>query len=105
MGKAEGRVVGLWPGSCLHAVRTLEHPRWEDYEYEPLDESKTKNRFYWLGDGSTHNEKYMSGDRALLLILKRNLTYHLSIGAWYLNQEEIDIPPSTHSRSSANPVY
>ncbi|KAH8111748.1 FAD/NAD-binding domain-containing protein [Phellopilus nigrolimitatus] len=74
MGKEEGRVVGLWPGSCLHAVRSLERPRWEDFNYESLD--ATRNRFYWLGDGSTHNEKYLVGDRA-----------------WYLNPEEVDIPP------------
>lgn len=48
-------------GSCLQAVRALERPRWEDFNYEPSDASK--NRFYWLGDGSTHNEKYMTGDR------------------------------------------
>ncbi|KAI0057669.1 FAD/NAD-P-binding domain-containing protein [Artomyces pyxidatus] len=71
---AEGKVVGLWPGTCLHAVRTLAEPRWEDFDYEPLE--KTGNRFYWLGDGQTHNERAMTGDRA-----------------WYLNDEEIDIPP------------
>lgn len=26
-------MVGLWPGSCLHALRALAHPRWEDFEY------------------------------------------------------------------------
>jgi len=31
-GNEEGRVVGLWPGGCLHAVRTLKNPRLEDYE-------------------------------------------------------------------------
>ncbi|EJD00095.1 FAD/NAD-binding domain-containing protein [Fomitiporia mediterranea MF3/22] len=76
MGKEEGRIVGLWPGSCLHAVRALTFPRWEDFNYKPLDEPETRNRFYWLGDGSTYSEKYMVGDRA-----------------WYLNPEEVDIPP------------
>ncbi|KAF8498886.1 FAD/NAD(P)-binding domain-containing protein [Gautieria morchelliformis] len=72
MGKEEGRVAGLWPGSCLHAVRTLAHPRWEDFNYEPLD--GRQNRFYWLGDGWTVNEREGSGNRA-----------------WYL--DEIDYPP------------
>lgn len=62
MGKEEGRVAGLWPGSCLHAVRVMAHPRWEDYNYEYLDEAEG-NRLYWFGDGSTYNEKYMVGDR------------------------------------------
>ncbi|OCH86448.1 FAD/NAD-binding domain-containing protein [Obba rivulosa] len=73
-GKDEGRITGLWPGSALHAMRTLEHPRWEDYTYEPLD--PVRNRFYWLGDGQTYAEKTMSGDRA-----------------WYLNDDEVDYPP------------
>ncbi|KAI0077436.1 FAD/NAD-binding domain-containing protein [Panus rudis PR-1116 ss-1] len=79
MGKEEGRIVGLWPGSCLHALRALKHPRWEDYNYERID--KMKNRFYWLGDGSTYNEKHMTGDRA-----------------WYLN--DVDFPPGTNPMCS-----
>ncbi|KIM76405.1 hypothetical protein PILCRDRAFT_648853 [Piloderma croceum F 1598] len=75
MGKEEGRVTGLWPGSCLHALRVLEHPRWEDFDYEPLNE--IKNRFHWLGDGQTYNDKTKTGDRA-----------------WYLRDSEVDIPPS-----------
>ncbi|KAL5524908.1 hypothetical protein ACEPAF_8777 [Sanghuangporus sanghuang] len=79
MGKAEGRVVGLWPGSTLHVVKTFQNPRWEDYNYEFLDSvpgSRGPNRFYWLGDGSTYNEKHLTGDRA-----------------WYLRDNEVDIPP------------
>ncbi|PAV15532.1 FAD NAD-binding domain-containing [Pyrrhoderma noxium] len=75
LGKSSGRIVGLWPGSSLHAVKAFKYPRWEDYNYENL-ENDHRNRFYWLGDGSTHNEKHMTGDRA-----------------WYLNPEEIDYPP------------
>jgi len=68
-----GTIVGLWPGSSLHILRALSHPRWEDFNYEPFD-AKTKNRFYWLGDGLTFNEKTLTGDRS-----------------WYLNN--IDVPP------------
>ncbi|EMD35979.1 hypothetical protein CERSUDRAFT_115926 [Gelatoporia subvermispora B] len=75
MGQEEGRITGLYPGSTLHALRTLEHPRWEDYMYEPLD-SGVHNRFFWLGDGQTYVEKVNEGDRA-----------------WYLNDNELDIPP------------
>ncbi|TFK83063.1 FAD/NAD-P-binding domain-containing protein [Polyporus arcularius HHB13444] len=73
-GKEEGRIVGLWPGSTLHALKSLEHPRWEDYNYEPLD--PVENRMYWLGDGQTYAEKTLTGDRA-----------------WYLAEEYIDRPP------------
>ncbi|EJD04697.1 flavin-binding monooxygenase [Fomitiporia mediterranea MF3/22] len=82
-GKVENRNVGVWPGSCLHAMKTFRYPRWEDYNYEILDSipgSGKPNRLYWLGDGSTHNEKYMTGDRA-----------------WYLNPEEVDLPPTSAS--------
>ena len=78
MGKEEGRVVGLWPGSCLHALRALQHPRWEDFDYIRID--KMRNRFSWLGDGSTWNEKTMTGDRA-----------------WYLDDDNVDYPPSMFS--------
>ncbi|KAI0737199.1 FAD/NAD(P)-binding domain-containing protein [Daedaleopsis nitida] len=72
--KEEGRVVGLWPGSGLHALRALRHPRWEDYNYER--ENDENNLLYWLGDGQTWNEKTLTGDRA-----------------WYLSEEFIDRPP------------
>ncbi|EIW53862.1 FAD/NAD-P-binding domain-containing protein [Trametes versicolor FP-101664 SS1] len=74
MGLEEGRVAGLWPGSTLHALKSLAYPRWEDYNYEAAD--PVQNRFYWLGDGQTHNEKTLTGDRA-----------------WYLREPFLDIPP------------
>ncbi|TBU26572.1 FAD/NAD(P)-binding domain-containing protein [Dichomitus squalens] len=61
MNKSDGRIVGLWPGSTLHALKALRHPRWEDYNYEQAD--PIPNRMYWLGDGQTWNEKTMTGDR------------------------------------------
>ena len=48
-------------GSHLHAIHALEHPRWEDYDYERID--NTPNRLYWLGDGQTVNETNNTGDR------------------------------------------
>lgn len=87
LGGDTGRVFGIWPGkflgpsrpwtsrphlderpiliylllgSVLHALKSLEHPRWEDFEYEQSD--KGKNRLHWLGDGQTSDEKVESGD-------------------------------------------
>ncbi|PFH46267.1 hypothetical protein AMATHDRAFT_8031 [Amanita thiersii Skay4041] len=76
MGKETGRVVGLWPGSCVHAIRALQYPRWEDYSSEPLDADNTgrRNRFYWLGDGNALADRDPTSDRA-----------------WYL--DEVDYPP------------
>ncbi|EIW74531.1 FAD/NAD(P)-binding domain-containing protein [Coniophora puteana RWD-64-598 SS2] len=82
MGKEEGRVSGLWPGSSLHALRAFEHPRWEDFDYEYQNTGEEgsavsrSNRFHWLGDGFSYNEKYMVGDRA-----------------WYLRDDQVDYPP------------
>ncbi|KAJ7196375.1 FAD/NAD-P-binding domain-containing protein [Mycena pura] len=67
----DGTVIGLWPGSALHAIRTLANSRWEDYEYESID--KTRNRLHWLGGGNTKNEE-TTGDLA-----------------WYLDAP--DVPP------------
>ncbi|KAJ7082439.1 FAD/NAD-P-binding domain-containing protein [Mycena belliarum] len=61
----DGTVVGLWPGSGLHAIRALAEPRWEDYEYEALDE--TRNRLHWLGAGQTESERTGTGDLAWYL--------------------------------------
>ncbi|KAK4048940.1 hypothetical protein OIV83_004496 [Microbotryomycetes sp. JL201] len=73
-GRELGPVIGLWPGSCLHAIKALKHPRWEDFDYQQRGQP---NRFAWLGNGSAEEENGPpdSGlDRA-----------------FYLN--EVDIPP------------
>jgi hypothetical protein len=62
-GREDGRNVALWPGSVLHLMRTLQHPRWQDYDYKYLNES---NIFGYLGDGWTDIEKN-GGDTAYYL--------------------------------------
>ncbi|KAJ7082429.1 FAD/NAD-binding domain-containing protein [Mycena belliarum] len=62
----DGTVIGLWPGSGLHAIRTLAEPRWEDFEYEAID--KTRNRLHWLGAGQTEDERTGTGDLAWYLV-------------------------------------
>ncbi|GAA5894197.1 flavin-containing monooxygenase [Sporobolomyces salmoneus] len=65
-GLEEGPVVALWPGSCLHAIKTLKHPRWEDYNYTLS--TPQKNRFAWLGTGWTREEMPgVEGDTAFYL--------------------------------------
>lgn len=46
--KVNGKIVGLWPGSSVHAMKTLEHHRWEDYDYQFVDPSPS-----WVGNGWT----------------------------------------------------
>lgn len=56
----DGRIVGLWPGSSVHAQEALRHPRYEDFSYVPMRET-WRNPMSWLGNGLTtaqeNNEK------------------------------------------------
>ncbi|EXJ96239.1 hypothetical protein A1O1_01365 [Capronia coronata CBS 617.96] len=70
-GTSDGRVSALWPGSSLHAMRVLTHPRWEDFVYEYVND----NPCGWLGNGWTLEEKE-----------KR-------VRVDYLNKDQIDFPP------------
>lgn len=89
-GRKDGRVIGIWPGSTLHHYRVLRNPRWEDFNYEQLD--KTKNRFYWFGNGMTHGEKALVDDRKLYMLRLSSLPT-FSIGSWYLDDKYVDVPP------------
>lgn len=51
-GKEDGRVITLWPGSCIHAVVAFDNPRYEDYDYTYLPETE-ECMFSWLGKGLT----------------------------------------------------
>ncbi|KAI4520591.1 FAD/NAD(P)-binding domain-containing protein [Schizophyllum commune Loenen D] len=62
----DGRIWGLWPGSTLHMLRTLERPRWEDYTYEPLEKT-TCNRLFWMGNGATVSDMDPIGHKAFYL--------------------------------------
>jgi hypothetical protein len=65
------RIIGLWPGSTLHALETLRAPRWEDFEYETTKE----NMLGWLGNGWSVTQQDGGGDPA-----------------WYLEGSEVDLP-------------
>ncbi|KAK5461406.1 hypothetical protein LTS15_003469 [Exophiala xenobiotica] len=70
-GKSDGRVSALWPGSSLHAMKALEHPRWEDFVYE----YENDNPGAWIGNGWTVDER----DK--------------KVNVDYLNRDRIDFPP------------
>lgn len=66
-GKPGGRVHGIWPGSAAHLTIVRREPRWEDWEYELLQENKG-NRFAWyLGNGWTKMEKDEKSDMTAYL--------------------------------------
>jgi hypothetical protein len=45
------RIIGLWPGSTVHAVEALRSPRWEDFEYEYGENASDDRLLRWLGNG------------------------------------------------------
>lgn len=65
--KTDGKVSALWPGSSLHAIRALEEPRWEDFEYTYVD----GNSMGWLGDGSTEADHDENADKTYYLTSTR----------------------------------
>ena len=78
-------------GSNSHQMRALKNPRWEDFNYE--SESKTKNRFWWFGNGYTYNEQTLTGDRELYRPAQIQHSNWTFIGAWYLRDDYVDVPP------------
>lgn len=60
-GKPGARVHGIWPGSAVHLTMVRREPRWEDWEYEYLEDSG--NRFFWyFGNGGTKKERDLDED-------------------------------------------
>ena len=68
-GGKNGRVSALWPGSSLHAIRALERPRWEDFEYEYVD----GNPWGWFGDGWSERDRDNAADKTYYLDGQRML--------------------------------
>lgn len=79
-------IIGLWPGSTLHALDSWASPRWEDFDYESLD--PTSNKLRWLGNGWSITQT--QGDPS-----------------WYLNPGEVEWPeagrPEEGARFKARP--
>jgi hypothetical protein len=84
------KIVGLWPGSTLHALEALRTPRWEDFVYEHVDEGARRNPLRWLGNGWSEAQKENGGDPS-----------------WYINPDEVEIPygakPEENPRYKARP--
>ncbi|RFU28410.1 hypothetical protein B7463_g7911, partial [Scytalidium lignicola] len=57
-GELDGRVVAVYPGGSMSAIKVMENPRWEDFEWSRSDASDTAlNMWAWLGDGTTRNQR------------------------------------------------
>ena len=78
------RVTGLWPGSTLHCMEALRSPRWEDYEWGPLDADATANPLRWLGNGFSLTQTPRPGGAP-------GECY--GDPAWYVESVFCDVPP------------
>ncbi|KAI3339944.1 flavin-binding monooxygenase [Ustulina deusta] len=75
-----GRIIGLWPGSTLHALEALRAPRWEDFDWESRDGPRA-NMLRWLGNGwSVTHTKADEGQE------------HGGDPAWYIEPRFVDVP-------------
>lgn len=52
------RVIAIYPGSYLHFRKVLGNPRWEDFDYEMVDEDDI---FAFFGNGMTEQDMDMKG--------------------------------------------
>ena len=75
-GGTGNRIIGLWPGSTLHALEALRSPRWEDFDYiyGKTTGGQEQNQLAWLGSGWSSIQRG-DGDPA-----------------YYLDSEFIDFP-------------
>lgn len=60
----EYRIALAWPGTITHAVTLLREPRWEDYDYEYLDND---NPFSFFGNGHTFLDFAPKGDKTFFV--------------------------------------
>lgn len=82
-GQPGGRIHGLWPGSAAHLTVTRRDPRWEDWEYEYLDDSG--NRFAWyFGNGWTRLESEPESDMTPYLKLPEEVDLRNLHEEWWV---------------------
>ncbi|KAI9372301.1 hypothetical protein BJX61DRAFT_542852 [Aspergillus egyptiacus] len=79
-GSMDGRIVALWPGSSLHAMKALGYPRWEDWTYEYVNDNPNG----WIGDGWAEDER------------------NKIINVDYLDDDQIDFPTAVIAKAIEN---
>ena len=86
--KSEGgtgdRIIGLWPGSTLHAIEALRAPRWEDYAWESRD-GPGANLLRWLGNGWSVTHTKADGAQT-------NGQEYRGDPAWYIEPRFVSVP-------------
>ncbi|KAI0814404.1 flavin-binding monooxygenase [Xylaria sp. FL0064] len=79
------RIIGLWPGSTLHAIEALRAPRWEDFDWESRD-GPPANMLRWLGNGwSVTHTKVEEGQGD-------GKQEYQGDPAWYLEPRFVSVP-------------
>ncbi|KUI55771.1 Putative sterigmatocystin biosynthesis monooxygenase stcW [Cytospora mali] len=82
-GRPGGRVHGLWPGSSNHVTLIKREPRWEDWEYEYLDESQGNSLLWYFGNGGTRAEQDPAADMTSYLKLPQETNLKSIHESWW----------------------
>lgn len=82
-GRPGNRIHGIWPGSSLHVTTVRREPRWEDWDYEYVDESQG-NRFLWFfGNGSAKSEQDEKSDLTSYLTIPEKVDLRDVHESWW----------------------
>lgn len=82
-GRPGARIHGLWPGSSLHVTTIRREPRWEDWDYEYLEEGQG-NRFLWyFGKGCGRSEQIEGSDITTYLDVPEKIDLRDLHEPWY----------------------
>ncbi|KAI0403963.1 flavin-binding monooxygenase [Xylaria palmicola] len=90
------RIIGLWPGSTLHAIEALRAPRWEDYELESRDGAGA-NLLRWLGNGWSATQTKADEEQG------GGQQKYQGDPAWYIDPTFVDVP--TERRPEEDAVF
>lgn len=82
-GRPGGRIHGLWPGSSNHVTAIRRDPRWEDWEYEYLDESQGNSLLWYFGNGGTKAEQDPASDMTSYLKLPQDINLKDVHESWW----------------------
>jgi hypothetical protein len=82
--RRDNRIIGLWPGSTVHAIEAMRSPRWEDFEYEYDQEASGDRLLKWLGSGWSELQLREGGDIS-----------------YYIEPEYVDVPSAPFPEKTA----
>jgi len=68
-GTKDGKIRAIWCGTSLHLMEAMRNPRWEDFDWAPMDSQDGPEQFLWLGNGQSQWDASGSEDLAPYIYL------------------------------------